>query len=832
MKQKLLLIHLFLLLFSISGFTQTGPGGVTDGLRIWLRPEIGITTSGSNVISWADQSGVAIPNDFDQTNASVQPTIAPAEVMYNFHPAVNFNGSNFMRSKVAEAAPFTKDVGNGTLYVVHNWRSDAGTSLTTPVFGLGDAPMGIDPGYSATRPLIGMEGSYILSLKAESLVMRSDSRFTAPVRKSFIQGTAWSNEEGATKIRFNNSGLYSEANYPGRLSTFGGADGAILGLQKKPNGSYKGYIQEVIAYQKQLSLAEMLRIDSYLMIKYGISGNAINDGRISYLLDSGSNKIWTWAATASNGGSRYYYNVAAIGRDDSSALNQKQSQSVEDNFQITIGLKTIEPTNSENFAAFEQDKSFMFWADNNGETDFTRLISGHTPSMRFARVWKIQETGKVGTVKFAVPFAIGKETSRFFLVRSTDETFDKSDEYIPLKKFTSGTTTYWACDVDFNDKDYFTLAVDDNPESIALSFTPDDSTVTKVAEGKEQMVTVGFPPGVTLDTDTVANFSITGTAINGTDYTTIENSVMIPAGQNSVTINIQALSDFIIETDETVILTGTSVTSASGATWSTGKGKKIAMVTITDSNPLSDRVLCFSPTTENVAEGSSTTLKVSLSEGITAVNDITFSYRVSGTAISGKDYVALSGTGTIKAGENFAAIVIDALTDTIIEFDETVIIDGIGTIAAGPLTGFTWDDTANMATVTIADVTVAENKVLNFSPTNAAVAEGSSISMRVSLPAGVTLVYPQIVNYTVSGTAINGTDYTALTGSVTIPAGSSYATIEIAALTDNLIELDETVVITGGDTEGFTWGGDNVATIIINDVTSPAKKVLSISPLT
>ncbi|MBF7093681.1 hypothetical protein IUY40_19340, partial [Flavobacterium sp. ALJ2] len=114
----------------------------------------------------------------------------------------------------------------------------------------------------------------------------------------------------------------------------------------------------------------------------------------------------------------------------------------------------------------------------------------------------------------------------------------------------------------------------------------------------------------------------------------------------------------------------------------------------------------------------------------------------------------------ITAGNNFAAIVIDAKSDSVMEGEETVILTG-GVITTGSLTGFAWDDAAKEATVTITDVTDVANTVLNFSPTEKDVAEGSSTSIKVSLPEGVTLGNPLIVNYTVSGTATSDTDYTA-----------------------------------------------------------------------
>ncbi|MBF7093648.1 hypothetical protein IUY40_19175, partial [Flavobacterium sp. ALJ2] len=238
--------------------------------------------------------------------------------------------------------------------------------------------------------------------------------------------------------------------------------------------------------------------------------------------------------------------------------------------------------------------------------------------------------------------------------------------------------------------------------------------------------------------------------------------------------------------------------ATAGFTWSATANT--AMVTITDSNPLSDKVLRFSLKEVSIQEGDDLFVYVRLPEGIITTKDITFNYTVTGTATPNwgwRDYVELTGTGTILAGQKEGWININTFKDTVIEDDETIILTG-SVITAGPLTGFTWDDAANTATVTITDVTDEANKVLHFSPITAAVAEGSGTGIQVSLPEGVALGYPQIVNYTISGTAINGTDYKELTGSVTIYTHTYSAYIWIAAENDNLIEPDETVVITGG----------------------------------
>jgi hypothetical protein len=47
---------------------------------------------------------------------------------------------------------------------------------------------------------------------------------------------------------------------------------------------------------------------------------------------------------------------------------------------------------------------------------------------------------------------------------------------------------------------------------------------------------------------------------------------------------------------------------------------------------------------------------------------------------------------------------------------------------------------------------------------------------------------PLTVNYTLAGTATAGSDYAALSGSVTIPAGAASATVDVAVLDDAMAE--------------------------------------------
>ncbi|VTU00135.1 outer membrane adhesin-like protein : Putative hemagglutinin/hemolysin-related protein OS=Dickeya dadantii (strain 3937) GN=Dda3937_01477 PE=4 SV=1: Calx-beta [Gemmataceae bacterium] len=76
------------------------------------------------------------------------------------------------------------------------------------------------------------------------------------------------------------------------------------------------------------------------------------------------------------------------------------------------------------------------------------------------------------------------------------------------------------------------------------------------------------------------------------------------------------------------------------------------------------------------------------------------------------------------------------------------------------------------------------------------------------------------VSYAVSGSATAGTDYTALTGTVTFAAGAATADVTVAALHDGVIDDDETVSVTVTSGTGYAVGSpaSDSVTIIDTDI--------------
>ncbi|MFB2921008.1 S8 family serine peptidase [Aerosakkonema funiforme] len=88
--------------------------------------------------------------------------------------------------------------------------------------------------------------------------------------------------------------------------------------------------------------------------------------------------------------------------------------------------------------------------------------------------------------------------------------------------------------------------------------------------------------------------------------------------------------------------------------------------------------------------------------------------------------------------------------------------------------------------------------------------------------------YDLTVNYTITGTATNGTDYNTISGNVTIPAGANSAPIIINAKEDEVYEGIESVVVNlaSGDTYNVGTGSSATVAILDND-TAPVLTIVT-----
>lgn len=317
--------------------------------------------------------------------------------------------------------------------------------------------------------------------------------------------------------------------------------------------------------------------------------------------------------------------------------------------------------------------------------------------------------------------------------------------------------------------------------------------------------------------DLTVNYKVGGGATNGTDYSTLSGSVVIPQGSSSVTLTVTPLDDTLIEGNETVVA---ALASSASYTVGTPSG---ATITIADDDTATP-IVSLSANDPNASEPGSDTGSFTITRSGSTSAALTVNFSVSGTATAGTDYGALASPVTIPAGASSAVLTVTPLDDALVEGDETVVVTLANSVAytvGSPST----------ATVTIADDDTLPT--ITISATDAVASEPGTdtgaftIVRSGSTGAGLT------VNYTVSGTARNGSDYATLSGSINIPAGSSSVAILVTPIDDDLVETAETVTVTLSNSPSYTVASPSNATVTIadNDSNTQPLRITSATPL-
>jgi Ca2+-binding RTX toxin-like protein len=237
-----------------------------------------------------------------------------------------------------------------------------------------------------------------------------------------------------------------------------------------------------------------------------------------------------------------------------------------------------------------------------------------------------------------------------------------------------------------------TITNDDLPV-VTLAVAP--ASVTE--DGVADLIYTFTRSGLTTNALTV-NYTLGGTATNGTDYATIGTSVTFAAGSATATVTVNPTTDTTAEADETVALT-----LAAGAAYTVGTATAVVGTITNDDLPV---VTLAVAAPAAVAEDGATNLAYTFTRTGPTTNALTVNVGFGGSANFGTDYTALGSVGTtiiFAAGASTAQLAIDPIADTVIEPNETVLISllagagytvGTATEVVGTITN---DDAATTA---------------------------------------------------------------------------------------------------------------------------------------
>lgn len=345
---------------------------------------------------------------------------------------------------------------------------------------------------------------------------------------------------------------------------------------------------------------------------------------------------------------------------------------------------------------------------------------------------------------------------------------------------------------------------------IEFSFGAGSATTTAVftvtlSQASSQAVTVQYA---------TAN----GSATAGSDYTAVSGVITFAAGETSRTVAVPVVRDTVFESTETFTL---ALSSPLGATLT----RSSATATIQDDDSGSPPP----PTQPNVSignvsvtEGNSgtATARFTVTLSAAATGPVTVTYATAnGTAIAGSDYTAKNGVLSFAAGETTKTVDVLVTGDTLVESDETFLVQltaatgGVITTPQATATIRNDDQPPVLPTLSIGNATITEGNSGTVNMT-------FTVTLSQASASAVTVQYA-----TADGTAIAGSDYTAASGTLTFAAGQTSKTITVAVRGDTVAEATETFRLLLSNAAGATIAaGTGTGTITDNDqppVTAP-----------
>jgi hypothetical protein len=341
----------------------------------------------------------------------------------------------------------------------------------------------------------------------------------------------------------------------------------------------------------------------------------------------------------------------------------------------------------------------------------------------------------------------------------------------------------------------FVTIMDNEPPPVSIVAT--DATASENA-GDTGTFTVSITDEMASNLN--VKYTVSGTATPGSDYTTLTGTVQIPTGQTSATILVSPLTDSLVESQESVI-----VSLSPDAAYTLGTPNS-STIQLSDK----DRPQVYCQVSSSLLAEPSTKGSFRVGRSGSIAGDVTVLYKVTGTASNGVDYVSISGSCLITNGSSSVVIDITPKDDLLKEGDESVNIS----IIDNPADYGIYSETYRSASLILKDndvplVTMATTDQYAFEP-------GFDTGAITVTRAGDT-TDAITVNYTVSGTASNGVDYVTLPGSITIPAGATSQEIIITAKPDSANDNLEYVQLFIAPGVGYSASSPNSAYVYVNN---------------
>jgi len=345
----------------------------------------------------------------------------------------------------------------------------------------------------------------------------------------------------------------------------------------------------------------------------------------------------------------------------------------------------------------------------------------------------------------------------------------------------------------------------------------DTASVAILDDGTSQVPGVGFcfsasqfpesqSPGIAVSLSTTSsvpvtvNYRVIGGTAPSSRYSLPAGTLTINTNEQVAFIPLTIVNDTIVQPPQTIQVVLFNPTNA------TLDAIKVHTYTILDDDSSSVSV---SATVANALETGPVpgNFRISRSGSTNASQLVNF--EITGTASAATDYAPLGNSATIPAGATYVDLPVIPADDRTPELSQTVVLTLINATNSAIVS-------PNVATVTISDNDTNPLPVVTISSTNQPYAlEGGGNGAFVFTRAGATNA-ALTISYTIGGTAASSR-YATLPTSVTIPAGQYSVTLPVVAVDDQLVEGEQTVVLSLTESETYRSAYPSSATVTIQD---------------
>jgi len=383
-----------------------GPGGVSDGLKLWLRaddnngmtienlpssdpklsnyPDLSKEKDLNNipaVSKWSDAVRDQIYS-YDQgpkTSDQRIPVFVDNSPEMNYHPTIRFwanpsgnTYSSFLSNTKSVLGSNVLDEGKHTAYFLVNNFSLNGSAFTYQL-SFGDTRISSTvprPGYGVQKTGNNISGYFRTS--NEEVIGNSDLfKMGETSIMGYSTNTKNANANNPVRFRFNgvDEKRTSGTNWAFNWNSIDFTRGSILGGQNRHDRSVNGIMSEVIFFDRELESGELALVESYMALKYGVTlrPSDIATKRFDYRLSNGK-VIWKGDAVSGKFVD-FYNNIAAIVRDDASRLENRHSHSTNSGSLLHLGVAgSFLKADGSGVGGIENDMEAVIFG-NNGQTE-------------------------------------------------------------------------------------------------------------------------------------------------------------------------------------------------------------------------------------------------------------------------------------------------------------------------------------------------------------------------------------------------------------------------------------------------------------------------------